>query len=201
MPTLRSFKSNQKPITTMKTLLFFFALHVASVEAFAPLSTSSRRSSLSSIYAKTEAQPKDFVALDQAPTFDARLSQSISKHLEDEDKDVLSTRTFCLPLEKISLDDLPKVGGYVGKYNDCFGRGFALAAWHFTFLARELNTLFLVVNRKTASLGEMIQQLAPLGVDVPGGFGVTSWAYDALLDQNDLRERLTTLLADVDGEF
>jgi len=57
----------------------------------------------------------------------------------------------------------------------------------------------IFVYRKTASLGEMIQQLAPLGVDVPGGFGVTSWAYDAVLDQNNLRERLTTLLADVDG--
>ena len=29
---------------------------------------------------------------------------------------------------------------------------------------------------KTASLGEMIQQLTPLGVDVPGGFGVSSSA-------------------------
>lgn len=54
-------------------------------------------------------------------------------------------------------------------------------------------------DRKTASLGEMIQQLAPLGVDVPGGFGVTSYAYDAVLDQSNLRERLTTLLAGVDG--
>jgi pyruvate,water dikinase len=39
---------------------------------------------------------------------------------------------FCIPLETIRLEDLPKVGG------------------------------------KTASLGEMIQELKPLGVDVPG---------------------------------
>jgi pyruvate,water dikinase len=44
----------------------------------------------------------------------------------------------------------------------------------------------------------MIQNLAPLGVDVPGGFGVTSVAYDAVLDRFDLRERLTKLLRDVD---
>ena len=84
-----------------------------------------------------------------------------------------------------------------------FWRGgvFALAALPLIDIAHDLNALFLVLCRKTASLGEMIQQLAPLGVDVPGGFGVTSWAYDAVLDQNDLRERLTMLLADVDGEF
>jgi len=46
----------------------------------------------------------------------------------------------------------------------------------------------------------MIQQLTPLGVEVPGGFGVTSLAYDAVLDRFDLRERLTSLLADVDGK-
>ena len=69
---------------------------------------------------------------------------------------------YCIPLDEISLDDLPKVGG------------------------------------KTASLGEMIQQLTPLGVAVPGGFGVTSAAYDALLDRFQLRERLELLLRDVD---
>ena len=69
---------------------------------------------------------------------------------------------YCIPLDKISLDDLPKVGG------------------------------------KTASLGEMIQQLTPLGVAVPGGFGVTSAAYDAVLDRFELRERLELLLRDVD---
>jgi hypothetical protein len=55
-------------------------------------------------------------------------------------------------------------------------------------------------NSKTASLGEMIQNLQPLGVNVPGGFGVTSAAYDAVLDRFRLRERLHTLLQDLDGK-
>lgn len=44
----------------------------------------------------------------------------------------------------------------------------------------------------------MIQELKPLGVDVPGGFGVSSTAYDAVLDRYELRERLELLLHDVD---
>ena len=51
---------------------------------------------------------------------------------------------YCIPLQDICMDDLPKVGG------------------------------------KTAPLGEMIQQLTPLGVAVPGGFGVSSMAYDGM---------------------
>lgn len=54
------------------------------------------------------------------------------------------------------------------------------------------------VGGKTASLGEMIQQLAPLGVSVPGGFGVSSSVYDAVLDRFQLRERLELLMRDVD---
>jgi len=54
------------------------------------------------------------------------------------------------------------------------------------------------VGGKTASLGEMIQNLAPLGVSVPGGFGVSSSAYDAVLDRFELRERLDMLLKDID---
>jgi pyruvate,water dikinase len=53
-------------------------------------------------------------------------------------------------------------------------------------------------NRKTASLGEMIQTLTPLGVSVPGGFAVTASAYDAVLDRFQLRERLKLLLDGVD---
>lgn len=44
----------------------------------------------------------------------------------------------------------------------------------------------------------MIQELKPLGVDVPGGFGICSTAYDAVLDRYELRERLQLLLQDVD---
>lgn len=44
----------------------------------------------------------------------------------------------------------------------------------------------------------MIQNLTPFGVSVPGGFGVCSTAYDAVLDRFELRERLDLLLKDVD---
>jgi pyruvate,water dikinase len=44
----------------------------------------------------------------------------------------------------------------------------------------------------------MIQQLQPLGVDVPGGFGVSSTAYDSVLGRFGLRQRLQILLKDVD---
>jgi hypothetical protein len=74
-------------------------------------------------------------------------------------------KKYCIPLEEVCLNDLPKVGG------------------------------------KTASLGEMIQQLAPLGVAVPGGFAVSSTAYDAVLDRYQLRERLRLLLKDLDGKY
>jgi hypothetical protein len=72
----------------------------------------------------------------------------------------------------------------------------AYSTWNFTSHAY-LPLLF----RKTASLGEMIQQLTPLGVRVPGGFGVSSTAYDAVLDRHDLRQRLTSLLEGVDGKY
>jgi phosphoenolpyruvate synthase/pyruvate phosphate dikinase len=49
-------------------------------------------------------------------------------------------------------------------------------------------------------LGELIQQLEPLGVAIPGGFAVSSSAYDAVLDRFQLRERLQVLLKDVDGK-
>jgi len=44
----------------------------------------------------------------------------------------------------------------------------------------------------------MIRELKPLGVDVPSGFGVTSAAYDAVLDRYNLRERLRLVLDNVD---
>ena len=47
----------------------------------------------------------------------------------------------------------------------------------------------------------MIQQLQPLGVDVPGGYGVSSIAYDNMMDQFHLRERIELLLKDLDGKI
>jgi len=60
--------------------------------------------------------------------------------------------------------------------------------------------LMLFLYRKTASLGELIQQLEPLGVAIPGGFAVCSSAYDAVLGRFQLRERLQVLLKEVDGK-
>ena len=68
-----------------------------------------------------------------------------------------------------------------------------------TFLTTLL--IYVTPNRKTASLGEMIQQLGGLGVAVPGGFAVTVEAYDAILDRFSLRQRLKLLLDGVDGTF
>jgi hypothetical protein len=91
-----------------------------------------------------------------------RVNSIASKKVEYKETESSDKTRYCIPLDEIDLNDLPKVGG------------------------------------KTASLGEMIQQLTPLGVAVPGGFGVTSAAYDAVLDRFQLRERLELLLRDVD---
>ncbi len=56
------------------------------------------------------------------------------------------------------------------------------------------------VGGKNASLGEMISQLADLGVSVPGGFATTADAYRDFLSQSELdqriRKRLENLPAD-----
>ena len=42
------------------------------------------------------------------------------------------------------------------------------------------------VGGKNSSLGEMVSQLEPLGVKVPGGFATTSDAFRLYVKQNDL---------------
>ena len=54
------------------------------------------------------------------------------------------------------------------------------------------------VGGKNASLGEMISQLAPLGVRVPGGFATTATAYRDFLAQNELDERIRSTLEALD---
>src|ERR1700742_2127096 len=44
-----------------------------------------------------------------------------------------------------------------------------------------------LVGGKNASLGEMIQNLSPRGIRVPGGFATTAQAYWDFLDANHLR--------------
>lgn len=57
-----------------------------------------------------------------------------------------------------------------------------------------------LVGGKNASLGEMVQHLSHLGVKVPNGFSTTRDAYQLLLSQNTLAERIDALLVDLDIE-
>ncbi len=54
-----------------------------------------------------------------------------------------------------------------------------------------------VAGGKNASLGEMIRNLSPLGINIPYGFVVTSTAYYRFLDHNRLREKIKEILRDL----
>jgi pyruvate,water dikinase len=54
------------------------------------------------------------------------------------------------------------------------------------------------VGGKNASLGEMLQNLAPLGVSVPGGFATTADAYREFLMQDGLKDRIAERLHQLD---
>lgn len=56
------------------------------------------------------------------------------------------------------------------------------------------------VGGKNSSLGEMIGQLADLGVSVPGGFATTADAFKAFIAHNNLHARIYDKLAEVDVE-
>ncbi|GAB1407422.1 phosphoenolpyruvate synthase [Thermomonas brevis] len=56
------------------------------------------------------------------------------------------------------------------------------------------------VGGKNSSLGEMIGQLADLGVSVPGGFATTADAFKAFIAHNDLHQRIFDRLATIDVE-
>jgi len=55
-----------------------------------------------------------------------------------------------------------------------------------------------LVGGKNASLGEMLQNLAPLGVSVPSGFATTADAYREFLAQDALDQRIADRLRDLD---
>ncbi|NJK55764.1 MAG: phosphoenolpyruvate synthase [Pleurocapsa sp. SU_5_0] len=57
-----------------------------------------------------------------------------------------------------------------------------------------------LVGGKNASLGEMIQQLTPKGINVPGGFATTAYAYRYFIQQAGLETKLRQLFADLDVE-
>ncbi|MBL4910792.1 MAG: phosphoenolpyruvate synthase [Alteromonadaceae bacterium] len=53
------------------------------------------------------------------------------------------------------------------------------------------------VGGKNASLGEMISNLANVGVQVPGGFATTSYAFNEFLEQSGLNDKIYQLLDDL----
>jgi len=55
-----------------------------------------------------------------------------------------------------------------------------------------------IAGGKNASLGEMIRNLSPLGINIPYGFVVTSTAYYRFLDFNNLREKIKEVLQGLD---
>ena len=56
------------------------------------------------------------------------------------------------------------------------------------------------VGGKNASIGEMIGNLARLGVRVPGGFATTADGYREFLAQGGLADRITAALSSLDVE-
>ncbi len=57
-----------------------------------------------------------------------------------------------------------------------------------------------LVGGKNASLGEMTQELTPLGVRIPEGFAITTEAYHEFLAMNNLQSRIEALLSELDRE-
>ncbi|MEZ2251930.1 phosphoenolpyruvate synthase [Microcoleus sp.] len=57
-----------------------------------------------------------------------------------------------------------------------------------------------LVGGKNASLGEMIQQLTPKGVNVPNGFATTAYAYRYFIESAGLDSKLRQLFADLEVE-
>ena len=55
-----------------------------------------------------------------------------------------------------------------------------------------------VAGGKNASLGEMIKNLSPLGINIPYGFVVTSTAYYKFLDYNNLKDKIRETLKGLD---
>jgi len=56
-----------------------------------------------------------------------------------------------------------------------------------------------LVGGKSASLGEMLQHLKPLGVNIPDGFIVTSKAYFQFITDNQLDQKIKDILKGVDS--
>ena len=70
---------------------------------------------------------------------------------------------------------------------------------HVIWLEQASRNDVALVGGKNASLGEMIRTLSSQGVRVPGGFATTAAAYWRFVDHNELRARITSLLADLEA--
>ncbi len=57
-----------------------------------------------------------------------------------------------------------------------------------------------IVGGKNASLGEMLQQLSPKGINVPDGFATTAYAYRYFIQTAGLENKLRRLFAELDVE-
>lgn len=57
-----------------------------------------------------------------------------------------------------------------------------------------------LVGGKNASLGEMIQQLTPLGIGIPNGFAITVNAYWEFLAHNQLEPAIRRIIGDLDTD-
>lgn len=57
-----------------------------------------------------------------------------------------------------------------------------------------------IAGGKNASLGEMLQHLSPLGINVPDGFVITVAAYRHFITANELDKRITDKLDEIDFE-
>jgi pyruvate, water dikinase len=55
-----------------------------------------------------------------------------------------------------------------------------------------------LVGGKNASLGEMIKNLAPLGINIPYGFAITVNAYKEFLAFNNLDQQIRKIIAEID---
>jgi len=74
----------------------------------------------------------------------------------------LSGNPYILPLNKVGINDIDKVGG------------------------------------KNASLGEMIQNLSALGINIPNGFVITVAAYRKFLEENKLQTTIREIIDKID---
>jgi pyruvate,water dikinase len=54
-----------------------------------------------------------------------------------------------------------------------------------------------LVGGKNAALGEMFNNLVPLGVNIPNGFAITAYAYAYFLEKTGLKQRIKEVLTDL----